>query len=238
MKILTKEEEAAHYNAVLRGGITGGVVGTAVGLGTAMVLTKRWPFFKQLTLPFKAFFVSSAGTFAAIIQADRYSRGFEADRHSELLQYKDATAKALEEARRNRTPTQRAMDWGRENRYTIVTASWVASMALSLGLVSRNKYLTGPQKLVQARMYAQGLTLLVLVASAGFEVSDAKKGKGNYETVKILDPDDPSHKHLIEKKIHHESYAGEDLWKDMVEGEERRLRARKEAAAAAAGGRS
>ena len=27
MKILTKEEEAAHYNATLKGGITGGAVG-------------------------------------------------------------------------------------------------------------------------------------------------------------------------------------------------------------------
>lgn len=105
------------------------------------------------------------------------------------------------------------MAFGRDHRYPIVTASWVLSMALSLGVVSRNRYLTTPQKLVQARMYAQGLTLLVLVASAGFEVADARQGKGNYETVKILDPDDPTHKHMIEKRIHHESYAGEDLWK-------------------------
>lgn len=62
-------------------------------------------------------------------------------------------------------------------------------------------------------MYAQGLTLLVLVASAGLEVADARSGMGNYETVKVLDPADPTHSHLIEKRIHHESYAGEDLWK-------------------------
>lgn len=30
MKILTKEEEAAHYNATLKGGFTGGFVGLAV----------------------------------------------------------------------------------------------------------------------------------------------------------------------------------------------------------------
>jgi hypothetical protein len=30
MKILTKEEEQAHYNATLRGGITGGTVGLIV----------------------------------------------------------------------------------------------------------------------------------------------------------------------------------------------------------------
>ena len=30
MKILTKEEEEAHYNATLKGGITGGLIGIAV----------------------------------------------------------------------------------------------------------------------------------------------------------------------------------------------------------------
>jgi hypothetical protein len=30
MKILTKEEEQQHYNATLRGGITGGMIGLAV----------------------------------------------------------------------------------------------------------------------------------------------------------------------------------------------------------------
>jgi len=102
-------------------------------------------------------------------------------------------------------------------------------MAIALGLVGRNPYLTTSQKLVQARVYAQGLTLAVLVATAAFEIGDAKKGEGKWETIKVLDPNDPEHKHLIEKKIHHESYAGEDLWRDMVEAEERKMAARKAA---------
>ena len=28
-----------------------------------------------------------------------------------------------------------------------------------------------------------------------------------------MDPDDPTHKHLIDKKVHHERYAGEDQWR-------------------------
>ena len=105
------------------------------------------------------------------------------------------------------------MDWGRENRYGIVGASWVASMGIALGLVGRSPYLSTAQKIVQARVYAQGLTLAVLVASAAFEIGDKNKGKGRYETVKVLDPNDPQHKRLIEKQIHHESYEGEDQWK-------------------------
>ena len=80
-------------------------------------------------------------------------------------------------------------------------------------MVNRNPYLTGSQKLVQARMYAQGSTLAVLMASFAFETADAKNGKGRWETIKILDPNDPTHKHMIEKRIHHERYAGEDQWR-------------------------
>ena len=41
---------------------------------------------------------------------------------------------------------------------------------------------------------------------------DAKSGKGRWETVMVLDPADPEHKHLIEKRVHHEEYEGQDLW--------------------------
>jgi len=80
-------------------------------------------------------------------------------------------------------------------------------------------------------MYAQGSTLAVLLASFAVEASDANQGKGRWETIKVLDPNDPTHKHLIEKRVHHERYAGEDQWMEMVEAEEKRLKARKEAAA-------
>ena len=107
------------------------------------------------------------------------------------------------------------MDWGRENRYPIVGVSWVASMAIALGLVGRSPYLSTSQKIVQSRVYAQGLTLAVLVATAAFEIGDKGQGEGRWETVKIVDPNDPEHKHLIDKKIHHERYAGEDMWRGM-----------------------
>jgi hypothetical protein len=69
------------------------------------------------------------------------------------------------------------------------------------------------QKLVHARMYAQGLSLAVLIVSASFEMNDASKGSGRWETVMVVDPNDPEHKHLIEKRIHKEEYEGQDLWK-------------------------
>lgn len=214
MKILTKEEEQAHYNATLRGGAAGGAIGLGFGLAATYVANARFHTFRSLTLPMKAFLLTSSATFAAIISADRSSREFETQRDPQR-RYRDKASTDLEAAREGESTFQRVKEFGRENRYPIVFGGWLASMGLAFVLVGRNPYLSGPQKLVQARVYAQGLTLGVFVASAAFEVGDANKGKGRWETVKVIDPDDPEHKHVIEKKIHHEAYAGEDLWKGM-----------------------
>jgi len=230
MKILTKEEEQAHYNATVKGGLIGGTIGLGLGAAAVFAASRRFHTFNGLTLPMKTFLVTSSATFASIISADRASRHFEDDRDPSR-RYRDKASKDLDEIKAQESGLARFKEWGRENRYPIVTASWLASMGIALGIVGRSPYLTRAQKLVQARVYAQGLTLAVLIATAAFEVGDANKGRGRWETVKILDPNDPEHKKIIEKRIHHELYAGEDLWRDMVATEERKINERKQAVA-------
>ncbi|OLN84312.1 Respiratory supercomplex factor 2-like protein [Colletotrichum chlorophyti] len=228
MKILSKEEEEEHYAVVVRAGLIGGSVGLGVGLGGVLLAQRRYAAFRQLTLPFRSFLVTSSATFGAIVHADRESIRYGKEKDP-MYGYKDATARAIAEAKANESSLQKFREWGRENRYSIVFASWLASMGVALSIVGRDKYLTGAQKLVQARVYAQGLAVVMLVVTAAFEMNDAKKGTGRWETVMIIDPEDPEHKHLIEKKIHKEDYEGQDLWKDMVAAEERRIAARKAA---------
>ncbi|KAI0126435.1 hypothetical protein BJ170DRAFT_596034 [Xylariales sp. AK1849] len=222
MKVVSKEEEQAHYNAVLKGGFIGGSLGATIGVLGVLGASRRYPAFRQLTLPFRTFLVTSSTTFGAIVNAESWSNDFH--KHNNPMNfYKDEASRAQELAREQESSLERFKEWGKTNRYTIVFGSWVAAMGIAGAMVGRNKYLTTSQKLVQARVYAQGLTLAVLVASAAFETADARKGEGRWETVKVLDPNDPEHKHLIEKRIHKEEYEGQDLWKDMVAAEERRI---------------
>lgn len=67
-----------------------------------------------------------------------------------------------------------------EQKYKIASATFVASMVGSFILVGRNLYLTGKQKIVQARVYAQGLTLAVIVSLAAFKISDRRKRGAKY----------------------------------------------------------
>lgn len=215
MRVLSKEEEAAHYKEVLKGGSIGGFSGLALGLGGVVLASRRYPAFRSLTLPFRTFLVTSTGTFGAIVNADRYSTKLQRSQDP-MFGYQDASQRAAEMVRENETTYQRFMSWGKDNRYSIVFVSWLASMAVALAIVGRAPMSTS-QKLVQARVYAQGLTLAVLIVSAAFEVNDAKQGNGRWETVMVLDPNDPEHKHLIEKRIHKEEYEGQDLWMGMLQ---------------------
>ncbi|KAK7751198.1 Replication factor C, subunit RFC4 [Diatrype stigma] len=235
MKVVSKEEEQAHYSTVLRGGAIGGALGVSVGLAGVMFGMRRYQGFRSLTLPFRSFLVTSTGTFGAIVNAERHSNAFHLA-NNPMNFYKDEAQLAIEAADAQRTAAERLQDWGRRNRYTIVFSSWAASMALALAIVGRNRYLSTSQKLVQARMYAQGLSLGVLVATAALETADAKSGSGRWEVVKVLDPNDPEHKHLVEKRVHKEEYEGQDLWKDMVAAEERRIAARQNGSAGAGAG--
>lgn len=228
MKILTKEEENEHYYATVKGGSLGGAVGLALGGVGVYAASARYPAFRGLTLPFRAFLVSGCGTFSAIIAADTYSRNYERRRNPEY-QFQDESESLSQTLASQKTFGQRAMTFAKDNRYSIVFGSWIASMAGAFTIVGRSPYLTTQQKLVQARVYAQGLTMAVVIASLAFEGVDSAQGKGRWETVKYIDPNDPEHKHIIEKKIHHENYKGEDQWMDMVEAEEQRLKERKEA---------
>ncbi|KAK8103831.1 mitochondrial hypoxia responsive domain protein [Apiospora kogelbergensis] len=228
MKVVSQEEEAAHYNAVLKGGAIGGGLGLGLGLLGVIGASKRYPAFRGLTLPFRSFLVTSTSTFGAIVNAERYSIEFH-KLNNPMNFYVDEATKANQIADQQKTTAERLNDWGRENRYSIVFASWIASMGIAIGIVGRSKYLSTSQKLVQARVYAQGLTLAVLIATAAFETADARSGQGRWETVKVLDPDDPEHKKIIEKRVHKEEYEGQDLWMDMVAAEERRIAEREKA---------
>ena len=236
MKILTKEEEREHYNATLKGGAIGLFGGLGLGFAGVYLASQRYHFMRQLTIPLRAFLVTSTGTFAGIVSADHWSRAYEQQRNPMDREYKEREAEKAKAETSGMTFTQRAMEFGRKERYKIVVGSWVGSMFAAFAIVNRQKELSGQQKLVQARVYAQFLTLGVLVASAAFEIADQKNEEGRWETVRYIDPKDPDHKRMLEKRVErepssggeHEDRGGNDLWKDMVAAEEDRLKHKEE----------
>ena len=189
-----------------------------------MAASRRYHTFRSLTLPMKAFLITSTSTFCGIVSADHASRNFEAQRNLNTQYLENREERIHREELAQMTFSDRAKAFLHEERYKIVGVTWVASVIGSFILVGRNPYLTGQQKIVQARVYAQGLTLAVICASAAFEIHDQRKGRGLIEAAK---KGRQARKEVVEPP-HRERYEGEDLWKDMVAAEEEKLKKRQQ----------
>lgn len=192
-----------------------------------LLASRRSHIVRHLSLPFRVFLVTASTTFAAVVTADRYSRSFEKARHADS-DYRNVSERNMAELTPTQPLTQRMKTWVSENRYPIVFSSWGLSMVAAMAIVGRNRYASTQQKLVQARVYAQGLTLAVLVASFALEGNDLRAGKGRWEKVTVVDENDPQGKRTVEKMVHREAYEGEDQWMDMIEAQERKMRERGE----------
>ncbi|PYH46331.1 HIG1 domain-containing protein [Aspergillus saccharolyticus JOP 1030-1] len=228
MKLLTKEEEDAHYRSVLKGGTIGGVLGLVGGVAGVLAFSKRFATIRNLTLPMKSFLVTSSGTFVGIIAADHASRDFEASRNASQAWYKDRNERIRQEELASLSTLDRVTAWAKREKYKIVGATWVASMVGSFAMVNRNKFLSSSQKIVQARVYAQGLTLAVLVASAAFEIQDQRKGKGLLDKAKAEKAATAAAGQTQKSQELADREESGDLWKDMVAAEEERLKRKKQ----------
>lgn len=202
------------------------MLGLAAGVAGVAVAQRRFQTIRNLTLPMKSFLVTSTGTFVGIIAADHASRSFETQQNANKLWYENREERLRAEESRGLTLSERAVAFARREKYKIIGATWIASMVGSFALVGRNPYLSGQQKIVQARVYAQGLTLGVLCASAAFEISDQRRGRGILDAAKKeKNAAAVKRAEAVESVSNGKSDEG-DLWKDMVAAEEQRLKSK------------
>lgn len=211
------------YSSVVKGGTVGGITGLAAGAAGVMLASRRFPTIRNLTTPMKAFLTTSSGTFVGIIAADHASRDFETQQNAKKVWYENREERLRAEENRGLSFADRTVAFARREKYKIIGATWVASIVGSFMLVNRNPYLSSSQKIVQARVYAQGLTLAVLCASAAFEISDQRRGRGIMDAQKDKNKKE-AQEDLEEAPVHAASKDETDLWKDMVAAEEQRLK--------------
>lgn len=87
----------------------------------------------------------------------------------------------------------KALTWTKDNKFSIVAGSWVASMA-GVGAYLQSQPMSFSQKLVQTRVWAQGLTLASLMGMAAI--------------TQIPSAGD----HILEERNH----ASDHSWRDFV----------------------
>lgn len=173
MKILTEEEVQAHKNHVLIENIKGCAVGGLVGLGLIQYVKRRYPvkwskfnfsvktaMFAMPTITIGAYFADDGS-----IQFDHDK--YQGDYRSKIQQEKENTYSSL-------TQSEKIIHNLNENKYAIIVSAWAASLYGSWKLVDRDPYMTRPQKLVQARVYAQGITVILLLSTILLSMQESK----------------------------------------------------------------
>ncbi|KAG5648799.1 hypothetical protein DXG03_000148 [Asterophora parasitica] len=168
MKLATEEDLDGHDAASRRGALEGFVGSSIFALGGSYFLHRRFPGYRALPLSLKALGVVIVVAPVLSIQAER--RGLEYDKskwEGEGVRFLHGRQIA-EEARWDELSTKdKIADWSDRHQYSLILGGWASSLAFAGAIISRDKFQTTAQKVVQARMWAQGLTIgLLIVAGA------------------------------------------------------------------------
>ncbi|KAK9475053.1 uncharacterized protein V1510DRAFT_409903 [Dipodascopsis tothii] len=148
-----------------------GAAGLGLGYFVNRALVRKMPKFFGASTGVQTMTIASFGIAFLATSAEIASRKYE------LAEMDAATG-----YRRNRvalpsTPVDRFVDMLKEYKFTAITAAWAGAMGVSGWYVSRDKYMNFQQKLVQARMYAQGFTILLILGVAGVSMLEGDAPK-------------------------------------------------------------
>ncbi|KAI9312022.1 hypothetical protein BX666DRAFT_1991936 [Dichotomocladium elegans] len=167
---LTPAQQEKRNQLGFEAGLKGAALGLGVGALATVVTLRRSPEFRALSRSMQAIIPTSLTVSGYLFASDRATTAYE-NRH---LGYMDeALFDELQkpaEAHAEEKEQSGALKYLNDNRWTVIGVSWAASMVGALGLSFSNRYLSTQQKVVQARMYAQAVTLAVLMASAGLSI--------------------------------------------------------------------
>jgi len=132
--------------------------------------------YQTLSRPMKSVLLGTGAAATSILFADHARVQYE-DR--QLLRHLDSEAAdaARAEIRAQRGVLAELNYQVRENRNMVVGVAWLTCMAGSLGYTFSKKGLTTTQRIVTARMYAQGFTILTMMGVAALELTEPPKTK-------------------------------------------------------------
>lgn len=164
MKLVTKEEREAHASYIIAEGSKGLFYGGIASLGLFYYLKKKHTVrFNSFNTSIKTCILTIPTIGAAALWADEGSIEFDRKMYSSTY----SENKVLEEYREwnNLSLGNKIFSSLNEHKYKIILTSWAGSLWGSWVLVNRDKIMTTAQKAVQARMYAQAISIILLLGT-------------------------------------------------------------------------
>jgi len=156
-----------HQYAVAVGGAQGFLGSLAAALPATYVANKRWPYYRNLPPSLKAFGIVMTVVPAFVIAGETAGRRFERNNWEKanpdqvaLIKHRDDTMWS------NMSLSQKVVDFTARHQYSVIAGCWALGIAGAFGVIMRNPYQSLSQKVVQARMWSQGITIGVVIAAA------------------------------------------------------------------------
>lgn len=176
MKIISDEEKNAHWNTVLQEGVKGCVVGAVLSVGIAQYFKRRNPVrFAQLSTSVKSAMYAMPTIGMGAFFADEGSYRFDRQQYqSDYLKQQEEEKLAKWE---KLSLADKCFTKVNDSKYKIIFTAWAASLYGSWKYVDRDPIMTATQKAVQARMYAQAFTVVLLLGTILLSMHEAELKK-------------------------------------------------------------
>lgn len=176
MRVIKEDELEAHNTATLFGMARGALVGAGAAAVFQLVAPRRFPQIRLWPTSLRTALWVMPMLLGFSLEGERASVGFqkllgedEEERQAVLAKHQAWAQQPL---------GTRVVQLLSENKFSIIGAAWAGSMYGSWKLIDRDPIMTKAQKIVQARMYAQAVTIVLLIGTIYLLVYESKHGMG------------------------------------------------------------
>ncbi|TDL29633.1 hypothetical protein BD410DRAFT_780101 [Rickenella mellea] len=191
MKLPTPEQEQGHRNATVAGAAKGLFGGLAVALPASFIAHKRWPYYRALPPSLKALGVVTVVVPSFAIAAERAGLAYERSQWHDIGQEELDTVRGREQAKWDTMSSgQKFADFAARHQFSVIGLSWAASVLGAYTWISRDPYQTTLQKIASTRVWAQGLTLGVIIAGAALTHSHRRKAEADHTWLDIIEQEE------------------------------------------------
>ncbi|WVQ94204.1 hypothetical protein IAU59_001282 [Kwoniella sp. CBS 9459] len=176
MKLATADDFRAYNDAVINGGFRGTALGFGLAVPAYFILNKRVAAYRNLPAPLKALGGVMIIVPCISITAEKAGEAFTRTQYTGVAK-RELDREAVIEAERweRMSFVDKMGDWAGRHKYQLIGAGWIGSLGLAWGITARNKLQSTSQKVVQARMWAQALTVGLLFATSYASFSQASE---------------------------------------------------------------
>ncbi|KAJ1729142.1 Replication factor C, subunit RFC4 [Coemansia biformis] len=175
-----EEERAALEKAIVQDSLFA-LGATLVGTSVLSAIAYKFsPGYRGTPISAKTAFILGPTLGAFYIRGEHVGTEFRRNKYLHQLEGEERE-RALQEqqaAVTRRSLMDRSIDFVAENRWTILGTTWLTGISGSLIYLYRQKGMTASQKVVQARMYAQLITIIGILSTAAIvSLSDKTENK-------------------------------------------------------------